>query len=101
VGSQLRGGSHAGSIDPVPIVAAVAMVSKSVSFTIIRSTTYLKPFLLARTLSTLDYLTKGRIGWNVVTSFGNDVTKQVGFDAEMDHDQRYEAAHEYMDLVYQ
>jgi alkanesulfonate monooxygenase SsuD/methylene tetrahydromethanopterin reductase-like flavin-dependent oxidoreductase (luciferase family) len=101
VDSQLRGGSHAGTIDPVPVVAAMAMASKSVSFAIIGSTTYLKPFLLARTLSTLDQLTKGRIGWNVVTSSRNDVAKQMGFDAEMDHDQRYEAAHGYMDLVYQ
>jgi alkanesulfonate monooxygenase SsuD/methylene tetrahydromethanopterin reductase-like flavin-dependent oxidoreductase (luciferase family) len=79
----------------------MAMASKSVSFAITGSTSYIKPFMLARTWSTLDHLTKGRIGWNVVTSFGSDVAKQMGYDEEMAHDQRYEAAHEYMDLVYQ
>lgn len=49
----------------------------------------------------MDLISNGRIGWNVVTSFGNDVAKQMGFKEQMSHDERYEAAHEYMDLVYQ
>jgi alkanesulfonate monooxygenase SsuD/methylene tetrahydromethanopterin reductase-like flavin-dependent oxidoreductase (luciferase family) len=58
------------------------------------------PFLLARTWSTLDHISNGRIGWNVVTSFGESAAKQMGYEKEISHDQRYEAADEYMDLVY-
>lgn len=79
----------------------MAMNTKSVNFAITGSTTYLRPFILARTWSTLDHITNGRIGLNVVTSFGEGTAKQMGYDKQMTHDERYEAADEFMDIVYQ
>lgn len=98
---QLMAGTHTGQIDPVSIVGAMAQATTSVSFALTGSTTYLRPFLLARTWGSLDHITDGRIGWNVVTSFGEGTAKQMGYKEQMSHDQRYEAAHEFMDIVYE
>ncbi|RDW57038.1 nitrilotriacetate monooxygenase component A IIA synthase subunit A-2 [Coleophoma cylindrospora] len=98
---QLRAGTHTGQIDPVTIVGAMAQATKSVGFALTGSTTYLRPFILARTWGSLDHVTDGRIGWNVVTSFGETTAKQMGYKEQMSHDERYEAAHEFMDIVYQ
>ena len=63
------------------------------------STSYIPPFALARTFSTLDHLTKGRIAWNVVTSWSQAAADAFGKDL-VPHDQRYEIAEEYMDVMY-
>ena len=59
------------------------------------------PFILARTWSTLDHVTRGRIAWNVVTSYSNSAAQAMGHDKVSPSEERYRAAHEYMDLVYQ
>ena len=51
-------------------------------------------------MSTLDHLTKGRIGWNIVTSYLNSASKNIGLDQQTPHDERYEKADEYMEVVY-
>lgn len=56
--------------------------------------------MLARTWSSLDHITNGRIGFNVVTSFGKAAARCMGGDDALPHDERYAAAEEYMDLVY-
>lgn len=61
----------------------------------------LAPFILARTWSTLDHVTRGRIAWNVVTSYSNSAAQAMGHDKVKPSEERYKAAHEYMDLVYQ
>ncbi|PMD30652.1 bacterial luciferase-like protein [Hyaloscypha variabilis F] len=66
---------------------------------LIRSTSYIPPFPLARTFSTLDHLTNGWIAWNVVTSWSKAAANAFGRDLE-GHDKRYEIAEEYMDVVY-
>jgi FMN-dependent oxidoreductase (nitrilotriacetate monooxygenase family) len=78
----------------------MAAVTKTVGFGVTASTSYLNPYLLARTMSSLDHLTDGRIAWNVVTSWSKAAAKALGADDVVPHDQRYEVAHEYMDLVY-
>ena len=55
--------------DPIPIISAMAAVTKHIGFAPTISTTYAQPYSLARQLSTLDHLTNGRFGWNVVTSY--------------------------------
>jgi len=106
----------AGSMDPMVLVSGMASVSKNVSFGITGSTTYLnvwstecgrtcvadtqQPYILARTVSTLDHITKGRFAWNVVTSYSDSAAKAMGKTKATSHDRRYEEAHEYMDLVY-
>lgn len=54
--------------------------------------------MLARKLSTLDHITNGRIGWNIVTSFGNSEARNFGMDGMIPHDERYDRADEYMEL---
>jgi alkanesulfonate monooxygenase SsuD/methylene tetrahydromethanopterin reductase-like flavin-dependent oxidoreductase (luciferase family) len=59
------------------------------------------PIILARTWFTLDHLTRGRISWNIVTSYSNPATCAIGQEQVLPSEERYKAAHEYMDLVYQ
>src|ERR1700720_225207 len=58
------------------------------------------PYMLARRFSTLDHLTGGRIGWNVVTGYLNSAAKGIGLARQPEHDTRYEIAEEYMQIVY-
>jgi len=62
--------------------------------------TFEHPYLLARRLSTLDHLTKGRVAWNVVSSYLNSAAVNVGMDKQMAHDERYAMADEYMNVIY-
>src|SRR5262249_7642120 len=61
---------------------------------------YEHPYILARRFSTLDHLTGGRIGWNVVTGYLNSAAKSMGLSRQPEHDTRYEIAEEYMQIVY-
>ena len=67
---------------------------------IVSSEDILQPFILARTWSTMDHATQGRIAWNVVTSYSNASAKAMGKDSITPKALRYEEAHEYMDLCY-
>ncbi|KAF9891131.1 hypothetical protein FE257_005067 [Aspergillus nanangensis] len=79
----------------------MASVTSSLAFGITASTTYeTSPYALARKFSTLDHLTRGRVGWNVVTSFLDSAAKAYGFDEQIPHDERYARADEYMQLTY-
>jgi alkanesulfonate monooxygenase SsuD/methylene tetrahydromethanopterin reductase-like flavin-dependent oxidoreductase (luciferase family) len=115
--AQYQGGSHVGKLDPFMTISAMAAVTESVSFGITASTSYIRksfydqtvlpsnhsvaPYILARQYSSLDHLTNGRVGWNIVTSHSNAAAQAMGKDAVMPHDERYAAAEEYMDIVYQ
>jgi FMN-dependent oxidoreductase (nitrilotriacetate monooxygenase family) len=97
---QFEAGANCAQLDPLVLVSAMASVTKSVSFGITGSTSYINPFCLARTYSTLDHITKGRIAWNVVTSYSTSSAQANGLDSITPHDKRYEKAHEYLDLCY-
>ncbi|KAK5701360.1 hypothetical protein LTR17_022643 [Elasticomyces elasticus] len=96
----LKAGHQVAHLDPVLLIAAMAAVTSSVSFAPTISTTYVKPYILARQLSTLDHVTEGRCGWNIVTSHTNSSAQALGFDEIIAHDERYAMAEEYMDIVY-
>lgn len=96
----LRAGAHCAALDPMIIIPAMASVTKSVGFGVTGSTSYLTPFILARTFSALDHLTEGRVAWNVVTSWSKSAALALGQDDVVPHDERYAVASEYMDLVY-
>jgi alkanesulfonate monooxygenase SsuD/methylene tetrahydromethanopterin reductase-like flavin-dependent oxidoreductase (luciferase family) len=96
----LNHGQQVGHLDPVPIISAMAAVTNSVSFAVTMSTTYIAPFVLARQMSTLDHLTKGRCAWNIVTSHTKGNALAFGQDDILPHDERYLMADEYMDVVY-
>jgi alkanesulfonate monooxygenase SsuD/methylene tetrahydromethanopterin reductase-like flavin-dependent oxidoreductase (luciferase family) len=81
-------------------ISAMAAVTKNLAFGITASTSFEPPFLLAKRFSTLDHLTQGRIGWNIVTSWKKAAFKAIGIDTPIDHDERYEQADEYLRLLY-
>ncbi|WLS10382.1 LLM class flavin-dependent oxidoreductase (plasmid) [Shinella sumterensis] len=86
--------------DPLLIVPIMAYVTKHLGFGVTVNTTYEPPYLLARRLSTLDHLTNGRIGWNIVTGYLDSAARGMGLSAQPDHDARYDVADEYMDVLY-
>jgi len=96
----LRSGAHSAALDPMVLIPAMAAVTKSLGFGVTGSTSYLTPFILARTFTALDHLTEGRVAWNVVTSWSKSAALALGADDVVPHDERYNVAHEYMDLVY-
>ncbi len=78
----------------------MAAVTKTVGFTISANVVYLQPYTLARTFASLDHLTEGRVGWNIVTGYTNASSQAFGFEKTMEHDERYRKAEEFMDLSY-
>lgn len=86
--------------DPFGAISAMAAVTKNLGFGITAAITYEPPYLLARRLSTLDHLTKGRVAWNVVSSYLNSAALNVGMDKQIGHDERYDMADEYMEVIY-
>jgi FMN-dependent oxidoreductase (nitrilotriacetate monooxygenase family) len=78
----------------------MAAVTKRLGFGVTFSTTYEPPFAFARRMSTLDHLTRGRVGWNVVTSYLPNAAHNFGLDEEVPHDERYARADEYLDVLY-
>ncbi|CAN7699851.1 LLM class flavin-dependent oxidoreductase [Rhizobium sp. LjRoot258] len=86
--------------DPLMPISAMAYVTKHLGFGVTVNTTYEPPFLLARRMSTLDHLTKGRIGWNIVTGYLDSAARAMGFEALPEHDARYDAAEEYLEILY-
>lgn len=86
--------------DPLIPISAMAYVTKHLGFGVTVNTTYEPPFLLARRMSTLDHLTKGRIGWNIVTGYLDSAARSMGFDRLPEHDARYDAAEEYLEILY-
>ncbi|KAJ5938520.1 Nitrilotriacetate monooxygenase component A/pristinamycin IIA synthase subunit A [Penicillium verhagenii] len=86
--------------DPTIPISAMAAVTKNLAFGITASTSFEQPFLLAKRFSTLDHLTNGRIGWNVVTSYKKSAFKAIGLDSPISHDERYRQADEYLRVLY-
>ena len=98
--TALREGLQSPNLDPLLLVPAMAAVTKRLGFGVTFSTTYEPPFAFARRASTLDHLTKGRFGWNIVTSYLPNAARNFGLDGEIPHDRRYELADEYLDVLY-
>ncbi|CAG9940238.1 unnamed protein product [Clonostachys rosea f. rosea IK726] len=86
--------------EPLAVVSAMAAVTKSIGFGVTVSTTYEQPYHLARRLSTVDHLTKGRLGWNIVTSYLDSAAKNLGRTEQLNHDDRYALAEEYLKVMY-
>ncbi|AEA28360.1 FMN-dependent oxidoreductase, nitrilotriacetate monooxygenase family [Pseudonocardia dioxanivorans CB1190] len=87
-------------IDPMLLVSAMAAATEHLGFAVTASTTYEKPFDLARKFATLDLVTGGRVGWNIVTSSSRSEAENFGMSKPIPHDERYRIADEFMDVVY-
>jgi long-chain alkane monooxygenase len=86
--------------DPFFQVPAMATVTKHLGFGVTSALTYEQPYALARKFSTLDHLTKGRVAWNVVTSYLNSAAINLGLKQQISHDERYDIADEFLDVTY-
>ncbi len=87
--------------DPLLLVPAMAYTTEHLGFGVTCNLTYEPPYVFARRMSTLDHLTKGRLGWNVVTGYLDSAARGMGLAQQPEHDSRYDVAEEYMQAVYQ
>jgi long-chain alkane monooxygenase len=86
--------------DPLLLVPAMAAATRNLGFGVTVTLSYEPPFPFARRMSTLDHLTEGRIGWNVVTGYLDSAAKGMGQSGQRAHDDRYAVAEDYMEVVY-
>ena len=78
----------------------MAAVTQNLGFGVTSNLSFEPPYPFARRMSTLDHLTEGRIGWNVVTGYLDSAARGAGKDKQTGHDDRYDIADEYMEVVY-
>lgn len=95
---SVRHGMQVPAIDPVLMISALAAATERLGFAVTYSTSYHPPFQCARVFSTLDHLTGGRIGWNIVTS-DERLAAGTGLGDQVPHDERYDRADEYLEVV--
>jgi FMN-dependent oxidoreductase (nitrilotriacetate monooxygenase family) len=86
--------------DPTVLISGMAAVTRHLTFGVTVSATYEPPYLLARKFSSLDHLTAGRVGWNIVTSYSEAAARNLGKQQQLTPAERYDLADEYMDVVY-
>ena len=99
LGGREGGNAKIVGFEPVTLFAALAPVTKHIGFIATSSTTYEEPYTLARKFASLDLLSGGRAGWNVVTSAGDDTARNFNRDKQPDHADRYARAHEHVETV--
>jgi FMN-dependent oxidoreductase (nitrilotriacetate monooxygenase family) len=86
-------------LEPTATLAAFAALTTHIGLIATATTTYNEPYNIARRFASLDLLSEGRAGWNLVTSQIEDESENFGFDAHMEHGRRYERASEFYDVV--
>ncbi len=86
--------------DPMLLIPAMASVTEHLGFAFTSSVLQAHPFTFARQLSTLDHLSKGRVAWNVVTSYLPNAGTNLGFGGLPTHEERYGRAEEYLEVIY-
>jgi FMN-dependent oxidoreductase (nitrilotriacetate monooxygenase family) len=96
---ELKHALHSPKHDPAPLIPLLGHVTNHLGLVVTLSSTFYPPFLLARLCSTLDHITGGRLGWNMVTSAEDRAAQNFGLDELPRHDERYSRAHEYVELV--
>lgn len=98
--AAIRHGAQVPVNDPVLLVSAMAAATEHLGFGITAGTAYEHPYPFARRMSTLDHLTNGRVGWNVVTGYLPSAARNMGHDDQLEHDDRYDVADEYLEVLY-
>ncbi len=100
VDAALRNSTQIPVNDPCLLVPAMAMVTEHLGFGITCTLSFEPPYPFARRMSSLDHLTGGRVGWNIVTGYLNSAAKGVSGSDQTRHDTRYEIGDEYMEVMY-
>ncbi|MES2205925.1 MAG: LLM class flavin-dependent oxidoreductase [Pseudomonadota bacterium] len=100
-GPQNNQGKNAwgGSFEPITLFSALSVVTSHIGFVATASTTYEDPYILARKFASLDHISAGRAGWNVVTTGNQQTASNFGLESHPDHALRYQRAHEFVDVV--
>ncbi|AET92280.1 nitrilotriacetate monooxygenase [Burkholderia sp. YI23] len=92
--------SHtATSFEPLTLLSALSSLTRRIGLVATGSTTYDEPFHIARRFASLDHLSAGRAGWNIVTTANPEVARNFGFDDLRGHDERYDLAREFVNVV--
>jgi long-chain alkane monooxygenase len=86
--------------DPLVLAAALATATEQLGLALTFSLSYEHPYPFARRMSTLDHLTGGRVAWNIVTGYLNSAARNFGVGQQLGHDERYELAEEYLEVLY-
>ena len=87
-------------MDPTAVLMAMGMATTNLGLGATYSTTYHEPFHVARLFSTIDHMTNGRAAWNVVTSVNDNEARNMGMEQAVGHDDRYDRADEFMEVVH-
>ncbi|MGP0093345.1 MAG: LLM class flavin-dependent oxidoreductase [Xanthobacteraceae bacterium] len=87
------------SFDPLTLLPALAAVTEHLGLIATGSTTFDQPYHLARKFASLDHLSGGRAGWNLVTTSNPDAARNFGLEEHLEHDERYRRAREFFDVV--
>jgi FMN-dependent oxidoreductase (nitrilotriacetate monooxygenase family) len=87
------------SFDPLTLLPALAVDTEHLGLIATASTTFEQPYLIARRFASLDHISGGRAGWNVVTTSNPDAALNFGLEEHMEHDERYARAREFVDVV--
>jgi alkanesulfonate monooxygenase len=87
------------SFDPITLLPALAVQTRRLGLIATASTTFEQPYLIARRFASLDHISAGRAGWNVVTTSNPDAALNFGLTEHMQHDERYDRAREFVDVV--
>ncbi|MCL8025752.1 NtaA/DmoA family FMN-dependent monooxygenase [Nocardioides bruguierae] len=96
---DLKHALYAPKHDPVPLVPFLTAATERIGVVATMSTSFYPPFMLARTMTTLDHLSGGRVGWNIVTSSEDRAAQNYGMEKLFEHDERYDRADEFVDVV--
>src|SRR6201995_1107712 len=87
------------SFDPLTLLPALAVVTERLGLIATASTTFNDPYHVARKFASLDHISDGRAGWNLVTTSNPDAALNFGLDEHMEHGERYKRAREFYDVV--
>jgi alkanesulfonate monooxygenase len=97
--AALRRSATVTSFEPFTLLSALAMVTQRIGLVATATTTFDAPFHIARRFASLDHISAGRAGWNIVTTSNPDAALNFGLDDHMAHDERYRRAREFFDVV--
>jgi FMN-dependent oxidoreductase (nitrilotriacetate monooxygenase family) len=86
--------------DPLYLVPIMSQVTRHLGFGVTCNLTYEQPYLFARRMATLDHLTDGRMGWNIVTGYLDSAARAMGLKQQIDHDNRYDRGDDFMAVFY-
>ena len=95
----VEGGIRCVKMDPVTVLMTMGMCTERLGLGSTYSTTYYEPFHVARVFQTLDLMSRGRAGWNIVTSLNDGEAMNMGRLEVLEHDSRYDRADEFMEIV--